>query len=69
MVGVSDRPPYATKHGKEYAQREYQSVLGLVNPSVALRHPDDPPVDEWTSHDHGRNDSDDVPDAYQALES
>lgn len=41
---TSDCPAYVPKHADEHAEHEDKSVLGFVDSSIALGHPDNGPV-------------------------
>ena len=69
MAVVADCPPDVAKYANEHAEREGESVFGLVDASVEPRHPDDPPVVEWTRGDEGKDDHNYVPDICQALDN
>ena len=41
---VPDRPAYVPKYPEQNPEHEDEAELGFVDSSVALGHPDDPPV-------------------------
>ena len=67
MAVVPNRPPHIAKHAKQHAEHEDEPELGLVDASVASRHPDDPPVVERARGDQGEDDPNDGSDVCQAL--
>ena len=65
---VSYGPTYVAERADEQAQREEDSELGLVNPAVPARHPDDPPVAEGTRDEYPNDRSDETANIGKALE-
>ena len=67
MVVAADRPAHVAEHAKQHVEHEDEPELGLVDASVAPRHPDNPPVVERARGDQGEGDPDDGSDVCQAL--
>ena len=59
-VVVSNSPAHITKHAEEHAEHKDESILGLIDTAVALRHPDDAPVVERSGDEHREDDPDDA---------
>ena len=55
LVVVSNRPAYVAKHAEQHRLRQDKPERRLVDASIALGHPDDPPVAERTSHDETKD--------------
>lgn len=69
MMIISYGPTYVAERAHEQAQHEEESELGLVNPAVSARHPDDPPVAEGTGDEYRNDRSDETDNMGKALES